>query len=113
MKRHIPIALTTLRLLLGPIALLCAKVWLNAASTVPVVVLGLVTVMVWQLMIRLYVGLVPVQPLPSVTVTVMGNVPNCVGVPDNVPPVPNVRPFGSVLVVVNVAPPLAPLCVNV
>ena len=28
----------------------CVKVWLKAASTVPVVVAGLVTVMVWQAM---------------------------------------------------------------
>ena len=31
----------------------CVKVWLNGASTVPVVVAGLVTVMVWQAMTRL------------------------------------------------------------
>ena len=30
----------------------CVNVWLKGASTVPVVVLGLVTVMVWQLMTR-------------------------------------------------------------
>ena len=35
-----------------PCAPVWVKVWLKAASTVPVVVVGLVTVMVWQLMTR-------------------------------------------------------------
>ena len=34
-----------------PCAPVCVKVWLNAASTVPVVTTGLVTVIVWQLMV--------------------------------------------------------------
>ena len=55
----------------------------------------------------------PVQPLPSVTVTVIGNEPVCVGVPESVPLAASVRPAGSVLAVVNVAPPMAPVCVNV
>ena len=36
-----------------PCAPVCVKFWLKGASTVPVVVAGLVTVMVWQLMTRL------------------------------------------------------------
>ena len=36
-----------------PCAPVCVKVWLKAAPTVPVVVAGLVTVMVWQPMTRL------------------------------------------------------------
>ena len=55
----------------------------------------------------------PVQPLPSVTLMMIGKEPICVGVPESVPFVPSVRPEGSVLVVVNVAPPIAPACVNV
>ena len=35
-----------------PCAPVCVKVWLKAASTVPVVTPGLVTVMLWQLMTR-------------------------------------------------------------
>ena len=37
----------------APMVLEAVKVWLNALFTVPVVVAGLVTVMVWQLMVRL------------------------------------------------------------
>ena len=44
----------------------------------------------------------PVQPLASVTVTVIGNVPVCVGVPERTPPVDSVRPAGSVAAVVKV-----------
>ena len=56
----------------------------------------------------------PVQPLPSVTLTVIGNVPVCVGVPESVPFAASVRPAGSVpLASVNVVAPMAPLCVNV
>ena len=56
----------------------------------------------------------PVQPFASVTLTVIGNVPVCVGVPESVPFVASVRPAGSVLAVsVNVAAPIAPLCVKV
>ena len=36
-----------------PMPPLCVKVWLNGALAVPVVVAGLVTVMVWQVMARL------------------------------------------------------------
>ena len=35
------------------------KVWLNAASTVPVLTPGLVMLMVWQLMVRLYSAPLP------------------------------------------------------
>ena len=55
----------------------------------------------------------PVQPLPSVTVTTIGNEPVCVGVPESMPFVASVRPAGSVLDVVNVVAPIAPVCVNV
>jgi hypothetical protein len=60
------------------------------------------------------VTLVPVQELASVTVTVIGNEPVCVGVPDSTPFVASVRPVGRVPVArVNVAPPIAPDCVKV
>src|SRR5437868_1718341 len=51
------------------------KVWLKAVSTVRVVTPGAVTVMVWQVMARVYVDPVPVQPLASVAVTVIGKEP--------------------------------------
>src|SRR3954468_10615096 len=43
----------------------CVNVWLNAALTVPVVTPGLVTVMVWQLIVSVYDEL-PKQPFVSV-----------------------------------------------
>src|SRR5436305_899922 len=43
----------------------------------------------------------------------MVKVPVCVGVPERTPALDSVRPAGSVDDVVNVAPPIAPLCVNV
>src|SRR5438270_5849995 len=49
------------------------KFWLKAASTVPVLTPGLVTLTVWQLMISVYCAPVPWQPFASVAVTVMGN----------------------------------------
>ena len=55
----------------------------------------------------------PVQPFASVTVTTIGNVPVCVGVPESTPAVESVRPAGSVEAVVKVAVPNAPLCVKV
>ena len=55
----------------------------------------------------------PWQPLESVTVTTIGNVPSSVGVPESTPAVDSDRPAGSVLAVVNVAVPIAPLWVNV
>ena len=90
----------------------CVNVWLNAVPAVPVVVAGFVTVIVGQVIVSVYAGLTPVQPLPSVTVTTIGNVPPCVGVPERVPLVASDRPVGSVDEVVNVAPPTAPLCVK-
>ena len=63
----------------------CVKVWLKATPAVPVLTPGLVTVMVGQVIVSVYVGPVPVQPFESVTVTVIGNVPACVGVPESAP----------------------------
>ena len=54
-------------------------------------------VMVWQLMVRVYVAPVPVQPFASVAVTVIGNVPTCEVVPERMPVgVLSVMPAGSV-----------------
>ncbi len=89
------------------------NVWLNGASTVPVVVPGFVTVIVWHEITSVYVALVPVQPFASVTLTTIGNVPFCPGVPESVPSAASVRPLGSVEDVVNVAVPTAPVWVNV
>src|SRR3954453_10214965 len=55
----------------------------------------------------------PLQPLPSVTLTVIGNDPNCAVVPLSRPDALSVYPVGSVpLFRVKVAPPTAPVCVN-
>src|ERR1700756_3074762 len=81
------------------------KTSVNGALTVPVVLAGLVTVMVWQPMTRLYVAPEPLQPLPSVAVTTIGKVPVWVGVPESTPPEESVRPAGSVLAVVKVTVP--------
>ena len=84
------------------------KVWLNATLTVPVFVAGLVTVMTWQAMVSVYVALMPKQPFASVALTVIGNDPVCVGVPERTPAAESVRPAGSVpLLSVNVT---APMC---
>src|SRR5207248_388886 len=91
----------------------CVKVWLNAAFAVPVVVAGLVTVMVGQPMVRVYVAPVPLQPLPSVALTLIGKLPIWVGVPQRVPLADSVRPVGSVLAVVKVVAPTAPVCVKI
>ena len=54
------------------------------------------------------------QPLPLVTFTVIGKLPVCVGVPLNTPAADNVKPVGTVpVLIVNVAPPTAPDCVKV
>ncbi len=53
------------------------------------------------------------HPFESVTVTVIGKVPVCVGVPESTPVVDRLRPVGSVLKVVKFAVPMAPLSVNV
>src|SRR5437764_155447 len=78
-----------------PMAPDCVNCSLNAAAAVPVVLAGLVTVMVWQPMTRLYAAPVPVQPLPSVTLTTIGNVPTTIGVPARRPDDERVRPLGS------------------
>ena len=66
-----------------------------------------------QLITRLYTPLVPVQLLASVTVTVMLNVPACVGVPLNTPAVDKLNPVGKVLAVVNETGNAPPLWVKV
>src|SRR5262245_51400658 len=91
----------------------CVNCWLKATPAVPVLTPGLVTVTVGQVMVSVYAGFVPVQPLPSVTVTAIGNEPPCVGVPVRTPAVVSETPVGSVEAVVNVAPPIAPDCVKV
>src|SRR4051812_21613780 len=97
----------------APIVLPAVKTWLKAAAAMPVLVAGLVTVMVWQAMVSVYAGPIPVQPWPSVTLTVIGKLPVCVGVPERTPAVESVRPAGSApLLIVNVAPPMAPLWVK-
>src|SRR5438034_6348983 len=68
--------------------------------------------MAWQAMTRVYVAPVPVQPFESVTVTTMGNVPGCVGVPERRPLLDSVRPPGRVDAVEKVTAPMPPLCVN-
>lgn len=95
-----------------PIPPLCVKVWLNAVPEVPVVIVGFVTVIVWQPITSVYVAPVPIHPLLSVAFTVMGNEPVCVGVPDNVPFEASVKPVGNVLEVLNVVVPMPPLCMK-
>ena len=52
----------------------------------------------------------PVHPLPSVTPTVIGKVPVCVGVPLNTPAADNDKPVGKTpLFKLNVAPPIEPV----
>src|SRR5437763_1814900 len=93
---------------------LWVKVWLNAASTVPVVTPGGVTVMVWQLMTSVYVAPVPEQPFASVAVTVIGKLPGAVGVPSRTPvAVWKVMPAGIAPVFDQVMVPLPPLWVKV
>ena len=53
------------------------------------------------------------HPFWSVAVTMIGNVPNWVGVPESTPADDNVMPVGRVLVVLKVALPTAFVCVNV
>src|SRR3954451_15958233 len=80
----------------GAMALPAVKVWLKGTFTVPVFVAGLVTVMTWQLTVGVYVPPTAVQPFASVTLTVIGNEPVCVGVPDRTPALDRVSPAGSV-----------------
>src|SRR5262245_51582047 len=72
------------------------KLWLKGELTVPVVTAGGVTAMVWQAMTKVYVALMPIQPLASVALIVMGKLPGCVGVPERTPPVESDKPVGSV-----------------
>ena len=90
-------------------------VWLYAEPYVPFGKLAGAIVMVGHEMTIVYVGLTPVQPLPSVTFTVMGKVPACVGVPDSVPFSASTKPGGKepLLSVKFAALPSAPTCVNV
>src|SRR5689334_25382768 len=79
----------------------------------PVFAAGLCTVMLWQATVIVYGALVPVQPLLSVTVTVMVNVPGTCGEPETTPALESVRPAGSApLAMVKVAVPMAPLWPN-
>ena len=55
--------------------------------------------------------LLPVQPLESVAVTVIGELPVCVGVPDSVPEA-KAMPEGSVPVSDQVIAPTPPVCVK-
>jgi hypothetical protein len=97
-----------------PMPPLCVNVWLKAAFTVPVFTPGFVTVIVWQEMTNVYVGLMPVQALLSVALTVIGKEPVCVGVPESVPLVANDRPVGRLpLLRVKFTVPTPPLWVNV
>src|SRR5438067_12390414 len=95
---------------------LCVKVKLPLSGVlyVPLLELGFVTVMVWQEMVSVCVGPVPVQPFESVTLTVIANVPGTCGVPERTALADSARPAGNVpLATENVAVPIAPLCVNV
>src|ERR1051325_2510609 len=58
-----------------PMPPLWVNCWLNGVPAVATVVDGLVTVIVWQLMVRLYVAPLPEQPLASVAVTTIGELP--------------------------------------
>ena len=53
---------------------------------------GFVTVIVWQAIDERVGRAVPVQPFASVTVTTIGKMPVCVGVPERTPFVASVRP---------------------
>src|SRR5258708_30556643 len=69
--------------------------------------------MVWQVMVRVYVAPVPVQPFESVALTVIENVPVCVGVPESVPLAASESPIGSEpLASENVVAPTPPLWVK-
>src|SRR4051812_18766831 len=85
------------------------KAWSKTTPAVPEVTPGGVTVMTLQPMTSVYVAPVPAQPLESVTVTTIGNVPDWVGVPSRTPVAEcRVRPVGSVLAVVYDAVPRMP-----
>src|SRR5437870_3295835 len=91
----------------------CVNCWLNGEPTVPVFVTGLVTVMVWQWVVSVY-GQVPVQPLVSVAMTVIGKTPCTVGVPARTPvDESSVMPAGSAPVSLQVTVPRMPLTLKV
>src|SRR5438270_6222600 len=97
-----------------PMPPLCVKVWLNTAPATPLVTAGFVTVMVWQVIVSVYVGPVPLQPFESVALTVIGKLPVCVGVPERTPFDASVKPAGNVPPASeNVVVPTPPLCVKV
>src|SRR5260370_42513826 len=95
-----------------PLPPVCVNCWSKATPAVPVDTPGLVTLMTLQAMTRVYVAPVPVHPLPSVTVTTMGKLPDCSGVPGRRPAGESDRPAGSVGAVGNVAVPCAARCVT-
>ena len=70
------------------------------------------TLIVGQLTIMLYAS-VPKHPFESVALTMIGNVPVWVAVPDKSPPVERLIPVGNVPVSVNVIVPTPPVWVNV
>ena len=95
-----------------PCAPLCVNCSLNGELTVPVVFAGLVTVMVWQLIVSVY-GEVPKQPFVSVALTVIGKTPLTVGVPERTPVAElSVMPVGSAPVSLHVAVPRIPVAVK-
>lgn len=96
----------------APIPPVCVKVWLNGVPTVAVLVPGALTVTVWQLIVSVKLT-VPIQLFESVTLTVMGKPPVCIGVPLSVPFDANVRPAGRVLAVLKFVVPMPPVCVKV
>src|SRR4029079_7712897 len=59
----------------------CVNVTVMGDPAGQLVVPGFVTVMVWQLMVRLYCAPTPWQPFASVAVTVIGNEPGTVAGP--------------------------------
>ena len=79
--------------------------------TVPAGIEDGLTVMVWQLMTSVKLRL-PVHPLTSIAVMVIGKLPGCVGMPESVALL-SVNPLGKVPVTENVYGALAPLAVKV
>ena len=53
------------------------------------------------------------HPLASVAFTIIGKLPDCVGVPLKTPPEESERPVGKVLVVEKTIVPIPPVCVKV
>lgn len=90
----------------------CVKLWLNATPAAMVLVAGLFTVIVGQLIMSVYVTPDPIQPFESVALTLIGNVPVWVGVPERIPAVESVKPIGNVLAVEKAIVPMPPDCVK-